>query len=227
LTQENGARHDGHPGWRIDQLGNTTGGALSFFANWTAYNPDSVLLMAGTNDISTVRVFRQDFALEDAIGSHAFLSGVHCSYHCHHKSCRNTEGQLYNISCDKTVTPWQCSVDNILHRLDRLIAQILAALPHTTVFVSDIVGIGPKPCYGPDPQAIGNDMVLNFNKGLPEIAAKYQSSQVVHVPLLTETGIGEHGGEGLCPCQYHPTHTSYAKMAAVYAKAIQTAFNLL
>jgi hypothetical protein len=28
----------------------------------------------------TVRVFRQKFTLEDHIGSHAFLSGVHCSY---------------------------------------------------------------------------------------------------------------------------------------------------
>jgi len=40
----------------------------------------------------TVRVFGQNFALEDAIGSHAFLSEVHCPYRCHHKSCLNTEG---------------------------------------------------------------------------------------------------------------------------------------
>jgi hypothetical protein len=40
----------------------------------------------------TVLVFQQDFALEDAIGSHAFLSEVHCPYRCHHKSCLNTEG---------------------------------------------------------------------------------------------------------------------------------------
>jgi hypothetical protein len=40
----------------------------------------------------TVRVFRQQFTLEDAIGSHAFRSGVHCSYRGHHKLCPNTEG---------------------------------------------------------------------------------------------------------------------------------------
>ena len=149
----------------------------------TAYTPDAVLLMAGTNDI----------------------------------------GQLFNVSCDKTVTPWDCSVRNILDRLDALIKQILKALPRVKIFLSDVVGIGPKPCYGPDPQAIGNDMVLRFNAGLPAIAAKHAAA-VVHVPLLSDTGIGEHGGEGLCPCQYHPTHASYAKMAAVYAKAIETSF---
>ena len=74
----------------------------------TAYKPDAVLLMAGTNDI----------------------------------------GQLYNVSCDKTVTPWQCSVQNILDRLEVLVAQILKALPAVKVFLSDVVGIGPKPCYG-------------------------------------------------------------------------------
>jgi hypothetical protein len=57
--------------------------------------------------VGTVRVFRQKFTLEDAIGSHAcslealtcvrpmaFLSEVHCSYRCHHELRRNTEGRL-------------------------------------------------------------------------------------------------------------------------------------
>ena len=37
----------------------------------------------------TVRVFRQNFALEDPM---AFLSGVHCSYRYHHELCLNVEG---------------------------------------------------------------------------------------------------------------------------------------
>ena len=47
------AAHDGHPGWRIDQLFNQTVDAsgFSFFANWTKLRPDAILLMAGTNDI--------------------------------------------------------------------------------------------------------------------------------------------------------------------------------
>merc|ERR1711865_352030 len=98
-------------------------------------------------------------------------------------------------------------------RMEVLIDQILSSLPTTTLFLSDILGIGPHPCYGPDPQAIGNDMVLAFNNGLPGIAGKH-GARVVHIPLLAETGIGEDG-DGLCPCQYHPTHASYAKMAAV------------
>ena len=35
--------HEGHPGWRIDQLNATA-------ANWTAYSPDVITMLAGAND---------------------------------------------------------------------------------------------------------------------------------------------------------------------------------
>ena len=31
-------------------------------------------------------------------------------------------------------------------------------------------------------------------------------------------------GDGLCPCQYHPTHASYARIATIFAAAIKRKF---
>jgi lysophospholipase L1-like esterase len=171
------AAHDGHPGWRVDQLYNETGGNLSFFANWTRLQPDLVLIMAGTNDI----------------------------------------GQVYELDCNKTVRPWACSVDNLLARMDTLLSKALHALPHSHLFVSDILGIGPQPCYGPEPYTVGDPLVHAFNAGLGALATKYE--RVTHIPLQTITNIGD-GGHGLCPCQYHPTHETYAVIAEVFASAI-------
>lgn len=176
--------HEGHPGWRIDQLGNTTGGSASIFANWTRLRPDVIVLMAGTNDI----------------------------------------GQLFNVSCDKSIVPWTCSVGKILDRMDRLLEQTIRALPKSHIFLSDLLGIGPNPCYGPDPTAIGDGMVAAFNKGLPRLADKHQHA-VTHVKLA-HTDIGQ-GGQGLCPCQYHPTHNSYAIIASVFEAAIRRHFAAL
>ena len=39
-----GTKHEGHPGWRIDQL-------LNISANWSAFAPDIILLHAGSNDV--------------------------------------------------------------------------------------------------------------------------------------------------------------------------------
>ena len=60
-AQHGGFWHDGHPGWRIDQIAGTCypptakaceGGNSSFFKTWTALQPDYIVLMIGTNDIS-------------------------------------------------------------------------------------------------------------------------------------------------------------------------------
>jgi hypothetical protein len=91
----------------------------------------------------------------------------------------------------------------MLQRMELLIEMTLKQLPKTHIFLSDILGIGPKPCYGPDPDAVGNDMVHAFNAGLASLAEGY--SAVTHVPLQNMTHIGENG-MGLCPCEYHPTH---------------------
>jgi hypothetical protein len=62
--------------------------------------------VAKSNKAGTVHVFRHNFALEDAIGSHAcsleanmratngIPLGSRCSYHCHHALCPITEGIL-------------------------------------------------------------------------------------------------------------------------------------
>ena len=42
-------RHDGHPGFRIDQLDNTNGQSL-YFDRWVAQRPDIITLHLGTND---------------------------------------------------------------------------------------------------------------------------------------------------------------------------------
>ena len=99
VQQDGGSRHEGHPGWRIDQIagtcvavnhtlpdghveiGDCQGGNASFFKNWVALEPDAIVLMIGTNDI----------------------------------------GQLFNTTCDRSKTPWVCSVDPIAERLSDLI----------------------------------------------------------------------------------------------------------
>lgn len=43
--------------------------------------------------------------------------------------------------------------------------------------------------------------------------------KVTHIPLFNQTGVGK-GGEGLCPCDYHPTHSSYNTMAKAIFNAI-------
>lgn len=80
----------------------------------------------------------------------------------------NDIGQLYNTTCDKsTKGAWQCDVAPITKRLEGLLRATFAALPHVHVFLSDLVGIGPKPCYGPDSDesgwGLGEKMVLDFN----------------------------------------------------------------
>lgn len=99
VQQDGGSRHEGHPGWRIDQIagtcvdvnhtlpdghvekGDCQGGNASFFKSWVGLQPDVIVLMIGTNDI----------------------------------------GQLFNTTCDRSNTPWVCSVDPIAQRLSDLI----------------------------------------------------------------------------------------------------------
>merc|ERR1712130_856823 len=80
---EDGLKHEGHPGWRIDQLSAAR-------VNWTIFAPDIIILMAGTNDI----------------------------------------GELYNVSCNETSTPWSCNTTNIISRLDLLLKQTFSTLPN-------------------------------------------------------------------------------------------------
>ena len=99
VQQDGGSRHEGHPGWRIDQIagtcvdvnhtlpdghvekGDCQGGNASFFKSWVGLEPNVIVLMIGTNDI----------------------------------------GQLFNTTCDRSTTPWVCSVDPIAQRLSDLI----------------------------------------------------------------------------------------------------------
>jgi len=48
-TMDDGLKHEGHPGWRIDQLSVAHG-------NWTIFAPDIIILLAGTNDIGELYV---------------------------------------------------------------------------------------------------------------------------------------------------------------------------
>ena len=75
MTLRPTARHEGHPGWRIDQLagtcvganhtlpdghvegGDCQGGNASFFAGWVALAPDAIVLMAGTNSPGHLKSF--------------------------------------------------------------------------------------------------------------------------------------------------------------------------
>ena len=56
---------------------------------------------------------------------------------------------------------------------------------------------------------------------LAKVAAAMASDghKVTHIPLFNQTGVGK-GGEGLCPCDYHPTHSSYNTMAKAIFNAI-------
>ena len=189
-----GDHHDGHPGWRIDQVQGDCwppadkacqGGNSSFFRQWTALKPDYIVLMIGTNDI----------------------------------------GQLYNTTCDKTATPWKCEVAPIASRLEALLRATYAALPHVHIFLSDLVGIGPRPCYGPDGDdsgwGLGETMVQAFNARLPQITQRMirAGHQMTHIPLANMTGLGQ-GGKDLCPCDYHPTHAGYKVMAGAIFDSI-------
>eukprot|EP01043_Picozoa_sp_COSAG02_P052716 COSAG02_NODE_5723_length_4094_cov_20.899374_2_plen_314_part_00 len=110
VRQDGGSWHEGHPGWRIDQIagtcidanhtlpdghvesGSCQGGNASFFKRWVALKPDVIILMIGTNDI----------------------------------------GQLYNTTCNRSQTPWVCSVEPIARRLVGLVnATFRCAMPAT------------------------------------------------------------------------------------------------
>jgi lysophospholipase L1-like esterase len=132
----------------------------------------------------------------------------------------NDIGQVYELDCNKTTRPWACSIDKLLDRMDMLVSKTLQALPHSHVFLSDRLGIGPQPCYGPEPYTLGDPLVHAFNAGLGPLAARYE--RVSHIALQTITNIGD-GGHGLCPCQYHPTHETYTVMAELFASAILAA----
>eukprot|EP01043_Picozoa_sp_COSAG02_P019108 COSAG02_NODE_910_length_16005_cov_46.458569_9_plen_73_part_00 len=64
-----------------------------------------------------------------------------------------------------------------------------SALPHVKLLLSDLIGIGPQPCYGPDGpvsgQGLGEQMVLDYNAKMPAIASHFAAAgfAIQHVPL--------------------------------------------
>ena len=64
-----------------------------------------------------------------------------------------------------------------------------SALPHVKVLLSDLIGIGPQPCYGPDGptsgEGLGETLVRDYNAKMPGIASRFSAAgfAIQHVPL--------------------------------------------
>ena len=110
--------------------------------------------------------------------------------------------------------------------LRALVAQLLAAVPGAHIFLASIIAM-PSSChfYHTD----GHNLTAQeeaYNAEVPSVAAEFGGAKVTFVDMKRETGLCGAANttaapSGCCPPRLHPDGAGYARMAAVWAKALR------
>jgi lysophospholipase L1-like esterase len=108
--------------------------------------------------------------------------------------------------------------------LQMLIAQLLAAVPNTHIFLASIIAM-PASChfYNHGHTANLTSQEEAYNAEVPKVAAHFGGAKVSFVDMKTQTGLCDmkkSNASGCCPPQLHPDATGYSKMAKVWAAAL-------
>jgi hypothetical protein len=195
-----GTKHEGHPGWRIDQI-------LNISSNWSALEPDIIFMHLGSNDVMQGPYAYYPFPKPET-------PQMHCEgFDFKHPGYRNASIPY----------PWKCDISTLVVRMDKLLADTFSKLPNVHIFLSTIVGL-PRinNCYyWPDGEINEQGLGLEFNSFLPGLVAKYQaqSKKITLVDMLNQSGVGKNSSN-TCPCHVHPDDHGYYLMGRVFYESL-------
>lgn len=222
-----GLRHEGHGGWRIDQLdanlnGNTNvdaGGRGGYFITGghgtgrSAIKPDVICVLAGINDIN--QNYGQKEAARQRMSDTELLPIL---------KSRMTSliGNLHTLTPDSHIL-----LSNVIPYANGLLNdQITGATASQRRVWGQFDGVSPE-------QELGvNHFVVLFNKWLKDDFIPTQQAAGVEITLVDQyqnfilpdgkvRGWGTKPGDGYADFGLHPNQFGYDLMGATWAKAIQ------
>ena len=217
--------HEGHPGWRIDQLDEPTERA-----KWVATNPDIITIHLGTNDCyqnyqpATLATKMRSLLVcvqvrgirslgpqwHGMVWCGVVWRGTACVMAWHSKT-------LYSPNLESTLTQ--------NHTFEQL--------PKTHVFLASILLMptqGTQETQGtPGQQQPSASLIAHcgtdFNQMVPTIVNEYAAAghSITYVPMAESTGLCTMGtpDEGLCAGGHvHPISAGYLRMASAWSYSI-------
>merc|ERR1712130_1062490 len=95
------------------------------------------------------------------------------------------------------------------------------ASPNVHIFLASIIAM-PSSCHFYSNPHNLTAQEEAYNEEIPRIAERFGRSKVTFVDMKKETGLCAMSQQdyGCCPPKLHPNGVGYAKMAAVWAKAL-------
>jgi lysophospholipase L1-like esterase len=222
-----GLRHEGHGGWRIDQLdanlnGNTNvdaGGRGGYFITGghgtgrAAIKPDVICVLAGINDIN------QNYGQKEAAGKQMSSTELLPILQARMTSLVDN---LHSLTPDSHIL-----LSNVIPYANGLLKDtVTGATMSQRKAWAQLDGVSPE-------QELGvNHYVIHFNRWLKDEFVPKQKAEGVKITLVDQyqnfiladgkvRGWGTKPGDGYADFGLHPNQFGYDLMGATWAKAIQ------
>ena len=223
-----GLRHEGHGGWRIDQLdanldGNTNvdaGGKGGYFITGghgtgrTTLKPDVICVLAGINDIN------QNYGQKEAAGQRMNSTDLMPILQARMTSLVDN---LHSLTPDSHIL-----LSNVIPYANGLLKDtVTGATTSQRQAWARLDGVSPE-------QELGvNHYVILFNRWLKDEFVPKQKAEGVKITLVDQyqnfilpdgkvRGWGTKPGDGYADFGLHPNQFGYDLMGATWAKSIQT-----
>lgn len=215
-------RHEGHPGWQINEVDEILNKSLAT----SARPPDLITIHLGTNDcdakVPPINCLETRIEIEQ-LYTRAALKWSMATPISSGYLLLDHPGQLPATSFT-LFTKWfaggKVSTSEMVARMSSLLEHIAAATPKASVFLADVIGTGAPEGF--------NDCIKSFNAEVPGLVNRMIAkgmSKLYFVPMYNETGIcgASDVSEDHALCgghQIHPTAAGYLRMSSAFARVI-------